>query len=74
LPLGEAARWFILNCIRQLVKDNRLRDLSPRSINRFLTQLPDEQQLTLLADLVERWGSLGADEAMFDLLKKVTKL
>src|SRR5262249_45168327 len=67
LPVGEAARWFILNCIRQLVKDNRLRDLSPPTINRFLAQLPDEQQLTLLTDLVERWGGLGADEAMFDL-------
>jgi MoxR-like ATPase len=74
LPVGEAARWFILNCIRQLVKDNRLRDLSPSMINRFLTMLPDEQQLTLLADQVERWGALGADEAMFDLLKKVTKI
>jgi hypothetical protein len=74
LPVGEAARWFILNCIRQLVKDNRLRDLSRPTINRFLSQLPDEQQLTLLTDLVERWGALGADEAMFDLLKKVTKL
>jgi MoxR-like ATPase len=74
LPVGEAARWFILNCIRQLVKDNRLRDLSPPTINRFLTKLPDEQQLTLLADLVDRWGDLGAEEAMFELLKKVTKL
>jgi hypothetical protein len=74
LPGGEAARWFILNCIRQLARDNRLRDLSPSTINRFLAQLPDEQQLTLLTDLVERWGALGADESMFELLKKVTKL
>jgi hypothetical protein len=74
LPQGEAARWFILNCIRQLVKDGRLRDLPPPTINRFLTELPNEQQLTLLGDLVERWGALGADDAMFDLLNKVTKL
>jgi hypothetical protein len=74
LPQGEAARWFILNCIRQLVQDSRLRDLPPATINGFLASLPSEQQLTLLAGLVERWGALGADEAMFDLLKKVTKL
>ena len=30
--------------------------------------------MTLLTGLVERWGALGADKAMFDLLKKVTKL
>jgi hypothetical protein len=74
LPEGEAARWFILNCIRQLVKDGRVRDLAPETINAFLAGLPSEHQLTLVADLVERWGELGADEAMFDLLKKVTQL
>jgi hypothetical protein len=74
LPEAEAARWFILNCIRQLVKDDRLRDLPPATVNRFLASLPSEQQLTLLGDQVERWGALGADEAMFDLLKKVTRL
>jgi MoxR-like ATPase len=74
LPKGEAARWFILNCIRQLVKDDRLRDLPPETINRFLAGLPDEHQLTLLADMVDRWGALGADESMFELLKRVAKL
>lgn len=74
LPEGESARWFILNCMRQLVKDDRLRGLAPRVVNRFLASLPNEHQLMLLAGLVERWGALGADKAMFDLLKKVTKL
>ena len=74
LPEGEAARWFILNCIRQLVKDDRLHDVPPATVNRFLASLPAEHQLTLLTDLVERWGALGADEAMFDLLKRVAKL
>ena len=37
-------------------------------------RLPPEHQLTLLTDLVEHWGALGADRAMFDLLKKVTAL
>jgi hypothetical protein len=74
LPTGEAARWFFLNCIRQLVKDDRLGDLSSTTVNRFLASLSDEHQLTLLTDLVERWGALGADEAMFDLLRRVTRL
>jgi hypothetical protein len=74
LPQAEAARWFVLNCVRQLVKDGRLRDLPPSTINRFLASLASEHQLMLLVDLVERWGALGADEAMFDVLKKVTKL
>jgi hypothetical protein len=74
LPQGDAGRWFILNCIRQLVKDGRVGGLSPATINRFLASLADEHQLTLVADLVERWGELGGDEAMFDLLKKVTKI
>jgi hypothetical protein len=56
------------------VKDDRLHDLPPAAINRFLASLPAEHQLTLVTDLVERWGALGADEAMFELLKKVTKL
>jgi MoxR-like ATPase len=74
LPEGEAARWFILNRIRQRVKDNKLSDLPPETINRFLSGLSAEHQLVLVTDLVERWGALGADEAMFALLKKVTKL
>jgi MoxR-like ATPase len=74
LPAGEAARWFFLNCIRQLVKDDRLRDLPPATVNRFLASLSDEHQLTLLTDLVERWGALGADQAMFDLLRRVARL
>jgi MoxR-like ATPase len=74
LPDGDAARWFILNCIRQMVKDERLKDLSPAAVNHFLSRLPDEHQLTVLVDLVERWGALGADEAMFALLRRVAQL
>ena len=74
LPAGDAARWFILHGIRQQVRDERLRGLSPDMINRFLRALPDEHQLTLLADLVDRWGALGADDAMFDVLKKVARI
>jgi hypothetical protein len=74
LPQTDAARWFILNCVRQHVRDGRLAHLKPRTVNRFLRALQPEQQLTVLTDLVEQWGALGAERAMFDLLKKVTAL
>jgi hypothetical protein len=74
LPTGDAARWFILNCIRQQVRDGRLHGVPPDTINRFLASLPAENQLTLIADLVSHWSELGADPAMLALLKQVTKL
>ena len=48
------------------------RPIQAAHINRFLRSLSSEHQLTVLTDLVEQWGALGADRAMFDLLKKVT--
>jgi hypothetical protein len=74
LPRGDAARWFVLNCVRQHVRDGKLEGLKPRTVNRFLKSLPYEHQLTLLADLVDRWGALGADPAMLGLLKQVARL
>jgi hypothetical protein len=72
LPKADSARWFILSGIRQLVRAGKADRLKPRTINRFLRSLTPEHQLTVLSDLVEQWGALGADRAMFDLLKKVT--
>ena len=74
LPQGEAARWFILDCIRRKVRDGRLEGVAPKAVNRFLRSLPHEHQLTVLTDLVDRWGALGADAAMLALLKKVASL
>jgi hypothetical protein len=74
LPTGDAARWFILNCIRQHVRDGRLRGVPPDTVNDFLHSLPPEHQLTLIADLVGHWSDLGADPAMLALLKQVTNL
>ena len=71
LPKGDSARWFILDCIRQFVRDGNADGLKPPVINRFLRSLSSEHQLTLLSDMVEKWGALGADRAMFDLLRKV---
>lgn len=74
LPTGDAARWFILNCIRQQVRDGRLQGVPPDTVNRFLASLPAENQLTLVGDLVGHWSELGADPAMLALLKQVTQL
>ena len=71
LPKGDAARWFILDCIRQFVRDGKASDLPPRLINRFLRGLSQEHQLILLTDMVETWGALGAEPAMLALLRKV---
>ncbi len=73
LPKGETARWFILNAIRQNVAAGRLGKVKQRSVARFLRSLPTESQLTLLTDMVEQWGALGADKAMLALLRTVTK-
>jgi hypothetical protein len=74
LPAGDAARWFILNCIRQHVRDGRLQGVTPDTVNHFLGSLSPEHQLTLIADLVGQWSELGADPAMLALLKQVTRL
>jgi hypothetical protein len=54
------------------VRNGKFRELKPRTINRFLRSLPTENQLTLLTNLVEQWGALGAGPAMLEVLKKVT--
>jgi MoxR-like ATPase len=74
LPKTDAARWFILNCIRQNVREGKLSHLKPRAVNKFLGSLPPEAQLTLLTELVEQWGALGADKSMLKLLKEVTSI
>jgi hypothetical protein len=72
LPKGDSARWFILDCVRQFVRDGRADGFGPRVVNRFLRSLTPEHQLLVISDMVEKWGALGADKAMYDLLKKVT--
>ena len=74
LPTGEAARWFILDYIRRRVRDDRLGKVSKKAVNAFLRSLPHEHQLTVLTDIVDRWGALGAEPAMLALLKKVSGL
>ena len=71
LPVGDAARWFVLDCIRQFVRAGRAGDVPPKVVNRFLGSLSVEHQLLLLTDMVETWGALGAEKAMYGLLRKV---
>src|SRR5207344_1168537 len=42
LPQSDSARWFILNCIRQFVRDGKAVRFKPRVINRFLRSLSSE--------------------------------
>lgn len=72
LPKGDSGRWFILDCIRQFVRDGRADSFAPRIVNRFLRALSSEHQLILLTGMVEKWGALGAGKAMLALLRKVT--
>jgi hypothetical protein len=51
-----------------------LEALGPAVVNRFLLALPQEHRFALLVDLVEEWGWLGADEALFVSLREVTGL
>jgi hypothetical protein len=71
LPKGDSARWFVLDCIRQFVRDGRADGTPPRIVNAFLRSLSAEHQLIVLTDMIDKWGALGADRAMRELLFKV---
>jgi len=73
LPKGDSARWFLIDCIRQFVRDGRADGFGPKVVNRFLRALSPEHQLIVLTDMVDTWGALGAEPAMLDLLKKVAR-
>ena len=64
----------VLSRIRALAQRRDLRDVPPATITALLSSLPSEHRAALLVDLVEVWGSLGADDAMLDTLKEVTGL
>lgn len=73
MPKGDSARWFVLDCVRQFVRDGRADDFPPRVVNAFLRSLSTEHQLIAISDMVEKWGAIGADKAMFELLRKVAE-
>ena len=55
---GDAARWFILDCIRQFVRDGKADGLKPRVVNRFLRCLSSEHQSSQLHSVIVRWSTL----------------
>lgn len=71
LPKGDSARWFILDCIKQFVREGKADSMKPAVLNKFLRSLSQEHQLIVLTDMVEKWGKLGAEPAMRQLLRKV---
>lgn len=74
LPENDAARWFVLCRVRELAARGALEDVPAETINRFLRGIPREHCFALLVDLVEVWGRLGANEALFFALKEATGL
>ncbi len=74
MPAQEAARWFILCRVRAVLKRGELNDLAPDAVNRFLLALPSASRFALLIDMVEDWGRLGADPALFQTLREATGL
>jgi hypothetical protein len=74
LPEGLSARWFVLDCIRQHLKAGTLPAVEEPIVDRFLRALPDEHQLAVVTDLVERWADAGGEAAMHALLARVAAL
>jgi hypothetical protein len=74
LPSGGAALWFLLHSIRRAVEtdDASLQALGGEKVNEFLDALPKEHRFALFVGLVERWGRLGANQALLDALLEVT--
>ena len=83
LPKADTARWFVLSQIRASVQNDELAtELVPLPVgsslsalvNRFLMALPTEHRLSLLVSLTDKWGEIGADQAMLLTLREVTGL
>ena len=74
VPTEPTARWFVVHLVRTSVARGELADVSEDQVNNFLRSLPQEFRFALLVDLVPEWGQLGADKAMFEVLKEVTGL
>lgn len=74
LPEESTGKWFVLSRIRKEVSNDKLAGISPDNINKFLMSLSQEYRFSLFVDLVDKWGSLGADESMLESLREVTGL
>jgi MoxR-like ATPase len=74
LPKSTSELWFVLCRVRRMAHDGGLKGLPPETINRFLAAIPLEHRLALFVDLVETWGSLGADAELLAALRELTGL
>jgi len=78
LPTEDAALWFVLSRIRNIVASHDLRaeieGVSAADIDRFLRALPQDHRFALLVGLVREWGRLGADSVLLESLREVTGL
>lgn len=73
LPKEAIAQWFVLSAIRRIVARREL-SVPPKAVNRFLMALTPEHRFVLFIGLVEEWGRLGADSAIYISLKEATGL
>jgi MoxR-like ATPase len=72
LPTTEAARWFVLNCVRRLAEHEQLNHMPRPVVERFLRSLSQEHRLTLMVDMVPLWGELAGEDVLMDTLCEVT--
>ncbi len=72
LPEDAALRWLVLDMVRRLIKSNdpELKTLDPQRVQSFLNGIPLESRFALLIGLVDRWGALGANEALLGSIKE----
>lgn len=68
LPEDMSPRWFILCRIRDALKQGDLKDIDAPIINGFLALLAPEERFVLFVDLVDVWGSHGADPILLKTL------
>jgi hypothetical protein len=72
--LDDAARWFLLNRVREAAARGNLALLAGAPIRKFLEALPEEHRCALLIDMVETWAKLGAGDVLMKTLAEVTGL
>jgi hypothetical protein len=72
--LGDAARWFVLNRVREAATRGDLNGLAGPPVRQFLEALPEEHRCALLIDLVDTWARLGAGDVLLRTLTEVTGL
>lgn len=71
LPKDNTSLWFILNFIRNEVKNNKIINISSEDINKFINALPMEQRCALIINIVDKWVRLGAKDSLITSLREI---